>query len=195
MSMTANKRIVLSAGHDNIYFGASSNQYYLTEHQVSINICDMVTQMFKGKIEFLDVDQYTREFSNIHSSLKRKIDVINTMHKDNPIDLAIELHFNASPDRTGHGSEVLYHNDSHTGKHYADIFSPLLESFDGKFDGRPNLHTHTKAFISRTLPPAIILEPLFIDNPADAAILLTQRGRMRLVIAIADGINLSMKEN
>jgi len=189
------KRILLSAGHDNTYFGASSHQYYLTEHQVALNICDIVCRLMHNKVIFLDCDQFTRDFINIHTSLKYKINTINTIHRENPIDLCVELHFNASPDHTAHGSEVLYHDNSHSGKHYASIFQPLLEHFDGKIDGRSNKHVSSKAFISRTLPPSIILEPLFIDNPADAAILLTQSGRMKLAIAIADGINLSLKES
>jgi len=189
------KRILLSAGHDNTYFGASSHQYYLTEHSVAINICDIVCRLMHNKVIFLDCDQFTRDFINIHTSLKYKINTINTIHRENPIDLCVELHFNASPDHTAHGSEVLYHDDSHSGKHYASIFQPLLEHFDGKIDGRSNKHVSSKAFISRTLPPSIILEPLFIDNPANAAILLTQAGRMKLAIAIADGINLSLKES
>ena len=189
------KRVLLSAGHDNTFYGAASHHYYLTEHHTALSICDMVCRLMHGKVMFLDCDQFTCDFTNINTSLKYKINTVNNMHRDSPIDLCLELHFNASEDHTAHGSEVLYHADSPAGKYYASIFQPLLEHFDGKVDGRPNKHTTTKAFISHTVPPSIILEPLFIDNPTDSAILLTQSGRMKLAIAIADGINLSMKDS
>jgi len=56
------------------------------------------------------------------------------------------------------------------------------------------MHSATMHFLKHTTMPAIILEPLFIDNDEDCRPLLSVKGRRSLAVAIAEGINLTAKE-
>lgn len=187
------KQVVLSAGHDMSFYGAENEYFNLKEHTCALQICDIVMTLIRSQsrtwdVNFLDVLPYRSSFSHSSESLDWKIRTLNYMHKIKPVDLAIELHFNACESHKAHGAEVLY--VSRAGEKYAKIFQPFLENFDGKFDGRGIKHFSTLKFLNSTLMPAIILEPLFLDNTQDVLPLLTYEGRYK----VADAIVCAIKE-
>lgn len=188
-------RIILSAGHDNRWYGAENQRYGLREHTCALQVCDLVMSAFRNnpQVKFLDTLPHQDTFSHRLDSLDWKIHVINEMPRIEPIDLAIELHFNACESHNAHGAEVLY--VSKAGKKYAKIFQPLLENFDGKYDGREIKHFSTLKFLNETIMPAIILEPLFLDNTWDVQSLLTYRGRRKVADAIVEGIREAMRKD
>lgn len=187
-------KIVLSAGHDLKFFGASNSHYMLQEHSCALSICDLVMASFRNdpNVLFLNVDHRVRLFDSSDDSLVWKVQTINTLHESDPIDLVIELHFNACRSHQACGAETLYLSE--IGAHYAWIFQPLLEGFDGKYDGRETQHRSTLHFLRGTAPPAIILEPLFIDNDRDARPLLSLGGRRDISDAIVEGIQKIQRE-
>jgi len=192
--------IVLSAGHDSRFTGAGNKEFGLVEHHAALTICDLIAERFRGDPQFclLDLDRYAAMWTERLDSLHAKVNHINQLHKIEHVDLAIELHFNACETHTGHGAEVLYWGKkglvSHQAKKAAQIFQPLLEAFDGKYDGREIQHYATLIYLNETKCPAIILEPVFLDHPIDCRPLLTHAGRISLVDAIAEGIHTVIRE-
>ena len=192
--------IVLSAGHDPIYYGAINPRYHLIEHHCAAAICDMVMDAYRGdpRVHLLDMARHVPLFDRRLASLFAKVRHINDLHAIEPVDLAIELHFNASVRHNAAGSEVLVYGNgdqvSEQGLRYAGIFRPLLEAFDHEIDDRGVKHFSTLIFLRDTAPPAIILEPLFIDHDRDAEPLLTHEGRARIAGAIIDGIRAALEE-
>lgn len=185
--------IILTAGHDAKFTGACNPDYRLSEHHEAARICDLVMQRLLREtcdVHYLDINSSVPSFPTPARSLQLKVARINRLHRLQGVDLAIDLHFNASPSRLGHGAETLCHEHSAAGACFAACFAGPLEDFDGKFDGRtPLQHSSTLYFLRHTACPALILEPLFLDNNDDAQALLIHAGRMRLVEAIVDGIN------
>jgi len=188
--------IILSAGHDTKFFGCSNVHYGIQEHALALQICDAVMLRYRDdpRVGFVEADHMAPSFEKNLMSLYSKVKTINHIHDAKRVDLAIELHFNASSARTGHGAECLYMDGSQRGKHYADIFLPILEAFDHKMDGRPNQHYSTLIFLNETKCPAVIIEPLFLDNDKDAEIILKQTGRRMLVDAVCECLDLALKE-
>lgn len=180
--------IILTAGHDVHFPGAQNPEYGLSEHHEAARICDLVMQRLgvAEDVRLLDMGDVACTYKTRHDSLKKKVKRINDM---GGVRLAIDLHFNASSSRLGHGAETLYYDQSSPGRTYAECFAGPLEEFDGKFDGRaPLQHSSTLYFLKHTRCPALVLEPLFIDNERDIGPLLTIYGRNRLADAVAAGI-------
>ncbi len=192
--------IILSAGHDPVYWGAVNPRYRLVEHFSALIICDLVMDAFRQdkRVHMLNMDQHAPLFDRRLSSLNAKVNLINEMHAIEPVDLCVELHFNASQGHQAKGSEVLvYGNEkrvSKTAENYARLFRAPLEAFDGERDDRGIKHFSTLIFLQRTRPPAIILEPLFLDHEDDAQPLLTHVGRARIADAIIEGIRRALQE-
>jgi len=194
--------IVLSAGHDNKFPGAVNPHYGIIEHYLALNIMDLVMEKYRhdARVFFVDFDQHARMFNRKEDSLNGKIEFINHLGTIEKVDLAIELHFNASPSHLGHGAECLYWQSEKTGsfskegKAFSDLFLPVLEEFDGKYDGRGNKHSAALAFLSQVNAPSVIIEPLFIDHEADVQNVLYQTGRINLAEAVCTCINLAIKE-
>lgn len=208
-------KILLSAGHDNIYSGAVNKRYGLKEHYCALDICDMVMDRFhkNPSVIFLDAthniptyasdlirmgwkEDFVRQLKKNrpeHLSLWWKVATVNKKNREAPISLAVELHFNACESHRAHGAEVLYLSEKSKG--YAVQFQPLLEDFDGKYDGRQIKHSATLIWLHYTKMPAVILEPLFIDNKRDCKPLLTHSGREDLTDAITEGIRRILRED
>jgi len=189
--------IILSAGHDSKFHGCENPTFGIREHALALNICDLISERYRNnsRVFFLETDHMVETYRDDLDSLDHKIAQINALHKLTPVQLALEIHFNASPEHTAMGAECLYYRSkdgrriSAKGKAFCEIFQPLIEDFDGKYDGRPIKHFYTLLFLRRTNCPAIIIEPLFLDNAQDAAIITTHDGRIRLVNAICRGID------
>jgi len=196
--------IVLSVGHDLLYTGCYNETYNLREHYVAKEICSMVVSINNYYIELtdrmyfrdptklykfghnlilLETDSETPLFDDRFDSLTYKCDRINKMMKEGVnIDLAVELHFNACKSHEAKGSEVLYISDA--GKKYAKVFDKHLDMFNKIKDSRGIKHRSSLLFLKGTKCPAIIIEPLFLDNDEDAKILLSYEGKFKIANSI-----------
>lgn len=111
----------------------------------------------------------------------------NLVNNFNP-RLAIEIHFNEFHDESVRGSETLYHPGSWLGKMYAVIMQQHLGKMEKRNRGikegwyRGQVGTPLY-FLAYTKPPALIIEPGFIDACEDL-ILQAPEG----VALIADAI-------
>ena len=93
--------------------------------------------------------------------MRRKVQEVNS---NNP-KLAIEIHLNASRNKTAKGYETLYISEK--GRRFGQmIHTHIGEAVSGPDRGlkkRPDLF-----FLKATTCPALILEPLFISNQSEA---------------------------
>lgn len=109
-----------------------------------------------------------------------------------PIEIAVEIHYNSTSASTAKGAEVIYYQGSVEGKRLARaIYDSLIGlPFIGNRGvksaeevGRPNL-----GFLKRLPVPSVIVEPMWISNPNDAAMLNNPQITDHIGIAVAEGI-------
>ena len=118
--------------------------------------------------------------------------------RDNGFTHAFEFHFN-SAGPTAKGFEFLYWHLSVKGKIMAKIFQQLFaETFLDKFNRGvealgDEAHERGVLFTSITHCPAIICEPFFGSNKADAESFMTEEGREKLATFYASAIDKSVK--
>lgn len=168
-------RVSISVGHTVAHPGAVHQGTNLKEHDVCLRYREVLFALLKHDRRF-DVVEVLPGIS-----LRSRITAVNSTHKDDPIDLAIELHMNAFRSPGPNYTEV-YHfaypngTSSVRGKAYGDAFlTPLVGELgygDGKRDGLSEPFGDTAeerehyGFVRGCVPPALVIEPAFISNDA-----------------------------
>jgi len=125
--------------------------------------------------------------------LTRKIDDIQDL---NP-NCCVEIHFNAAPAHGVTGCETLHYPESESGKNLAKLIQQELPKATKNPDRgiKPGYHydghgqiNGPLAFLADTPCPAVIIEPLFIENEPE--ILEDDWKLQKIGMAIAKGIKL-----
>jgi len=123
-------------------------------------------------------------------SLVEKTQAINIFKAD----VAIEVHFNAlewpyNPERYGSGYEACINKGSIKGAYLAQC---IIDEFYDKlpFDKRGTgiQEREDLWFVRKTKCPAIIVEPLFLDNPLESQYLKMSMGYATIARACYEGI-------
>jgi N-acetylmuramoyl-L-alanine amidase len=154
-------RICISAGHGLRDPGAVNNKLRLKEHLHAYAIA----WELRDSLEALG---HKVEFISCFQTLGEKIQNVNTLHRQVPFDLAVEIHFNSAASPQANGTEVLYYSTKNQSR-AAMISAALATALDTRDRGavkRDNL-----GWLKRTDPPALIVETLFIQNEQEARIM------------------------
>lgn len=186
-------KIFFSSGHMANQPGAIVGD--LNEYEIAYDITQKLEDHFKEdkRIEF-----------RYGWPLAQKIDHIND--QSDYYDLVIELHFNAAYREGACGTEVWYWSKKE--EIFARIFQRNILELGGKDRGiktgaywrliKGKKIWYTLAFLRRTIPMALILEPLFLTNLEDAAAIRRKSFRMILVSklyhALIESCNLLERE-
>lgn len=119
-------------------------------------------------------------------TLKERVELVE---KHLP-DILISIHLNASKDSKSNGCEVLYGGNGRVkelSNKLASIIAKEISSTLGvKLRGakpRPNLY-----LLKHSRVPAVIVEPLFISNPAEEAMLKEDENCQKIASAVVRGI-------
>lgn len=176
-------KIFFSPGHTANKPGAIVED--LNEYQIAYTLTRAIEQHFVSE---------KRIVFGYNQPLKNKIEWIND--RRNRIDLAIELHFNAAYQEKASGTEVWYWSEK--GKTFAEIFQKQLLELQGIDRGikkgvywrliKGKKVWFTLAFLRQTIPPAIILEPLFLTHLFEAAAIRSSAFQGRLIKVIEQGL-------
>ncbi len=185
-SPLANIKVAIDAGHGGNDPGAVSLSG-LKESEIVRDICKRVETGLHAKGA-----QVTKTYSDNRSiSLQRRAEIANK----NKCHLFVSIHLNAAQNASSQGTETLYFQKeqsfSRKGKQLAVIMQKelvnILRRADRGIKGR-NL-----TVLKKTLMPAVIVEPLFITNPAEEALLKEEEWRQRIAMAICRGIETYFK--
>lgn len=166
--------IALSAGHHPKAVGAESGAR--TEHAEASKWVGRIASILSPTHAVTIVPTGT---------LTEKVAAINALHAQQPVAIAVEIHFNSDPKRAGRGCETLYCPNSVAGKAAADVIQGALApifapnrgvkpgwyrmdrpghvDFVGDVDGDEKVDYFLKA----TNPVALILEPCFIHQHSE----------------------------
>lgn len=156
--------ILLCAGHEPTKPGACFNGF--CEHEEATRWVNALALLLRQRTH---VDVVPT------GSLTSKIAFVNAYAVE-PVDLAIEIHFNSDESKKQRGSETLYCPGSKRGERAArvvqDMLGALLTPNRGAKEGwyrmipPPDPAAVPDAFLDKTNPVALILEPEFIYNRA-----------------------------
>jgi len=148
--------IAVSAGH----YPAAPGAVYegFVEHDHAVKWADKVTELLK--------EQGYKVTRIPTGHLQDKVHHVN----ESGAKLAIEIHFNSDAKHNAHGCVTLYCPGSHKGERLASLVQSGLSSFfppnRGVKEGwyRLDPSRGPDYFLSHTVPPAIIVEPEFVEN-------------------------------
>lgn len=177
-------RIAISVGHGKKRQGLSLiNDPGARNPNSDLSEFTVCKKYRKILIELLSYDKRFEFFAvTPNIPLDSRIRVINSLHKDKPFDLAIELHMNSYKRPEPNYAEIYHYATLHNGetissikgKKYGDAFLEAviseLQFGDGKNDGLSEpfgdeeWETHRYGFVKGCIPPALIIEPAFISN-------------------------------
>ena len=161
------KRIALSAGHYPAAPGARYNG--IIEHYYCMDVLDICFNMYERDA---DLYQHYELFRVPTGTLREKVKVVN----DASCDAAIELHLNAVSDPSAGGTLTLYSGTEGSLRLAEAIHGKLLQlglRNRGIVIGYYRLDPKRPLdyFLRKTVCPAVILEPAFCSNPAEAEML------------------------
>lgn len=169
-------KLALSPGHHRSAKGAYSKHYDIYEHDLALEINRLINRFSLG----LDIEIYNVSLDE----LKDKTEQVNLAEAD----FAIETHFNAARIALKPGFEVLYHPDSERSRTLANC---LLQSFNQylPFHNRGIKARTDLYFLNHTECPAVLIEPLFIDQDREMLYLMEYpRGKEILAFAVSQGV-------
>ncbi len=168
------KRIFLDIGHGSDTYRkkhskgiVKPNGEIFEEHQFNSDVAIKI----KEKLEKLGVEvDWLQKPHSKEISLRDRVKYINAMHKENPYDLLISLHANASNDGKANGYGVFYWHTNSKGRKFAKNWvknaKKLLDIKSwGNGVWKSQSHGWTNFYIvRRTLPTAILIEHFFFTN-------------------------------
>ena len=105
-------------------------------------------------------------------------------------EVLVSLHLNSHAEAAAEGASTYYYGregwSSQAGQRLAEMMQEVLVSRLGRKDGR----THAKSLplLRETQMPAVQVEPCFITNPSEEALLRDERFRRDLAQALTDAI-------
>lgn len=168
--------IYLSAGHNFEAVGAKNTGLRLKEHTECVKILKaMIAAPLGLKIKIVP-----------GGTLHQKVQFINDK-TDGSTDLAIELHLNACIPNQCFGMETLYYRGSIKGQALADcVLKGMRKYLPFRFRGIKS--STSLYFLKHTIIPAVIVEPFFLDNDAEASYLFLERSHEIIARSICTGI-------
>lgn len=176
------KIIALDAGHGGEDSGAVS-----PTGKKECDFARKVASSLEKLLEGLGAKVVSVYHENTDISLKKRAEIANKAEAD----ILISIHFNSASDKKAAGCEVLYYGTdisfSVMGKKLAEILCKEISSSLGvRCRGakkRSDLY-----LLKHTKMPAVIVEPLFLSNPAEEQLLEDMTSISRISSAIARGI-------
>ena len=162
--MSKKTRVALSLGHN-----IRNRHNRLVVDSGAINTTIGITESEAVGMVGNIIHETTKNFTNLQvlrvprADLLYRIDVINLWHLVNPIDFAIELHFNGFWMPTVTGCETLYKQGNQASRELAKTFQTVINEGLGNRN-RGIKPRHGMAFLNGCNMPSIMLEPDFITN-------------------------------
>lgn len=170
--------IVISAGHGLEDPGCVNEALGLTEHL----ICYQIAWALR---DCLIAAGHYAEFVSCFQSLSGKIAMVNDLHALVPVDCAIELHLNSHTTPDAHGTEVCYASSAQEplAAQMSAALAQELAITDRGAKHRPDL-----AWLTQTVPPALLAEVLFLSNPDEAALTQVPGFHTQVAAAISQAL-------
>ncbi|MDP8228151.1 MAG: N-acetylmuramoyl-L-alanine amidase [Candidatus Electryoneaceae bacterium] len=176
-------KVVISAGHTKSKPGAS--YHGMSEYPEAVKVIELLRPLLE------DAGLDVTVINNVRLSSK-----IGRINQDQP-DIAVELHFNAEASGQASGAETL-HGTLATSQTLATMIQKQIVECCGVKDRgikmgyyRGDKENKLVAWLRKIKPPtaAVIVEPLFLSNPEDAALLKGKDAiHEKIAQAIATGI-------
>jgi len=179
------RKIALSVAHSRLKQNIINGH---SEYFLSLSLCDYMFQVFQKDyhVAIFDKSYYEKSRTYSHALLKN----VEKINKFSP-DIVIEPHFNASK-ALGDYSLVLHSLSKKSTElaeavsHEFSLVMPVdrnltADAADPRFSG--------DTFIYKTISPAIITEPIFLDNKKHALWLETQGNLNKIAMCIIRGVN------
>jgi N-acetylmuramoyl-L-alanine amidase len=169
--------VVIDPGHGGPDRGESTTDGSLTEAQVCWDIARRLTEhleragakieLTRGENEDVDASERARRANEANA------------------DLFVSIHLNSHPQASASGTSTFYYGGSVGGEALADDIQEQLVGL-----GLNDCRSHARAFslLKETRMPAVLVEPVFITNPEEEALLADPGFTSRIAEATAVGV-------
>ena len=174
-------RIAVDAGHGPGDPGATGPTG-LVEAEVALSLAEELTSALetRGAVPFL-----LRQRGS-DPPISVRADVAN----ESGAEVLVSVHLNSHAEPAAEGASTYYYGregwSSQAGQHLADLIQSLLVSRLGRKDGRT--HPKSLSLLRETQMPAVQVEPCFITNPGEEALLKDDSFRRDVAFAVADAV-------
>ncbi len=177
------KRVFVAAGHSRVAPGLVTPEF--REFDVNYEALQIFVKRFQHagfEVFVPDESIYQLPYPQY---LTRRIEMVNDLHAQAPLDLAIDIHHNFSPSPRTNGIWLIY------GSQRVGQLAEQMESFLKELNHTVRAMSLSElgrslGFIKRTTPPALIVECGFLTGAVDKLIIRFARGL--LYNAIADAV-------
>lgn len=180
------RRVAISVGHTGVNeSGAEHPEMGVNEHKSAVRVRDVLKALLA---EYRDVEAlYAPDDDG--ADLYGRIQWINGQHHEEPIDVAVEIHFNAYTDRNVDGCECLYYPTDATAQAWAEKMQvELVSELAARNRGAKAFDEEKRNGFVRELAkadvPAVIVEPLFITNDDRARELINGDAVQKIAYAL-----------
>jgi len=158
--------IFVVAGHQ--YKGKDKGAVYAgtTEARQAVEVRDEVQKNLLDTPLNIELDDDTLNLQDTINQINK------TAKKD---DIAIDIHFNASPEHNADGVEAFYHSSNLEMKSLAKLIVNTISTFTGMRNRGVKPHTdipNRNGYLKYTNCSALIIECGFLDNKTDNTIIL-----------------------
>ncbi len=168
---------IVSAGHGQRDPGAVNPRLGLMEHLHAYMIAWHLRSALEAK-------GHACIFITPFQSLSQKITDVNERSKEATIAAAVEVHFNSATSLEANGTECCYLSAEAMAASVSENLSEALTTRNRGAVPRDNL-----GWLNQTIPPALIVEVLFISNDLEAEKIYERDFHQRAARAIAEGLN------
>lgn len=174
-------RFAISAGHGKGDSGAINATYGLQEHDAAVVVCRvLVTRLLAlgHQVFVVEYGKYT---------LGEKIRLVNAEHLKRPFAFALEIHMNSNAGTPGSGTEVLHYSvkNALVAARMSAGIAKRLGTKDRGAKKRDGL-----GWLTKTLPPSLIPEILFINRDSEAVLIRSSGFAHRVADGIIEGLGL-----
>ena len=153
-------KVAVVIGHHEKAKGAFSEHLGKSEYDFYSDVVKSLTN-----VSIFTHDPNIRGYTNRIKNTAKKLN-------EQEFDLVMELHFNSAVPQA-HGCETLYYFNSENGKHYAKLFSEVVNECtgiklrNGGLKALVNKNDRGYASVYYPKAPTILIEPFFGSNKGD----------------------------
>lgn len=186
-------QVIVDAGHGGIDGGATSasgiaeadiNLDISVKTRDIMNLLGVSVIMTRSDKNSLDYQEGKSIRDNKNSDLKARLKLAS----DNPGHDFLSIHLNKFEQSKSYGAQVFYSKNNPASKIIAERIQQSFAAYVDSTNKRISKQSHDSIYLMKNISsPAVIIECGFLSNPEEERLLMTDRYRTQVALAITKG--------